>query len=140
MDQLALGVELAAADRALAFNAWHTDPVAAILKLRSQRIPPRAIAMTAEMVLAALRALAWSMMLQGNQRAIARRAAEGQTADRQVIAYALSIGLLVEAGGQIRFESAAIQNWLAAENLKKDGLSKYLTRPEFRCPTGTSSA
>ena len=129
--QLSLGVELAAADRALAFNAWHTDPVGAAVKLRSQHIPPTAIALTAEMALSSLRALAWSMMLQGNHRTIARAAAAVQTSDSQVIQYALEIGLLVETGSLIRFESEAIQSYLAAENLKKDGLIKYLTRPEF---------
>ncbi|MYD08868.1 MAG: TIR domain-containing protein [Chloroflexi bacterium] len=133
---LALGVELAAADRALAYNAWHSDPVAAALKLRSQRIPPRAIALTADMVLSSLRGLAWSMMLQGNHRTIARSAAERQTADSHAVEYALAIGLLAEAGGQIRFESVAIQHGLAAENLKKDGLNKYLTRPEFDAHQG----
>ena len=133
---LALGVELASADRALAFNAWHTDPVGAAVKLRSRRISPTAIALTAEMTLSSLRALAWSMMLQGSHRTIARAAAEGQTSDSQVIAYALEIGLLVETGNLIRFESEAIQNFLAADNLKKDGLIKYLTRPEFDAEQG----
>lgn len=133
---LALGVELASADRALAFNAWHTDPVGAAIRLRSRQHPPTAIALTAEMTLSSLRALAWSMMLQGSHRTIARAAAESQTSDSQVIEYALEIGLLVESGSQIRFESEAIQSWLAAENLKKDGLIKYLTRPEFDAEKG----
>lgn len=133
---LSLGVELASADRALAFNAWHTDPVGVVVKLRSQQIPPSAIALTAEMTRSSLRALAWSMMLQGSHRTIARTAVEGQTSDSQVIEYALEIGLLVETGGQIRFESEAIQSCLAAENLKKDGLIKYLTRPEFDAGQG----
>ena len=135
---LALGVELASADRALAYNAWHTDAVGAAIRLRSRQHPPTAIALTAEMTLSSLRALAWSMMLQGNHRTIARAAAETQTSDSQVIEYALEIGLLVERGSQIRFESDAIQSCLAAENLKKDGLIKYLTRPEFEAEHGRS--
>ncbi len=133
---LALGVELASADRALAFNAWHTNPVGAAVKLRSRRMPPRAIALTAGLTLSSLRALAWSMMLQGSHRTIARAAAETQASDSQVIEYALEIGLLVESRNQIRFESDAIQYYLAAENLKKDGLIKYLTRPEFDAEEG----
>lgn len=133
---LSLGVELASADRALAFNSWHTNPVGAALRLRSQRIPPRAIALTAEMTLSSLRALAWSMMLQGSHRTITRADAEQQTSDSQVIEYALEIGLLLESGSQIRFESEAIQCYLAAANLKKDGLIKYLTRPEFAAEQG----
>ncbi len=128
---LALGVELASADRALAFNAWHSNPVAPALRLRSQLIPPRAIALSVETTLSALRALAWSMMLKGEHRGIARADAERQAYDSQVIAYALEIGLLVESGSEIRFESEVIQFYLAADNLKKDGLIKYLTRPEF---------
>ncbi len=133
---LALGVELESADRALAFNAWHTDPVRAVVRLRSQRMPPQAIALTAEMALSALRALAWSMMLQGSHRTITRADAETRTSDSQVIEHALAIGVLVESGNRIRFESDAIQSSLAAYNLKKDGLIKYLTRPEFEGEQG----
>ena len=133
---LSLGVELASADRALAFNEWFANPVGAILRLRSQKIRPRAIALTAEMTLSALRALAWSMMLQGSHRTIARTDAEQRAADVQVIEYALEIGVLVESSGQIRFESEVLQACLAAENLKKDGLIKYLTRPEFDAGAG----
>lgn len=133
---LSLGIELASADRALAFNAWHTDPVGAALRLRSQQIPPQAIALTIEMTLSSLRALAWSMMLQGSQRTIARAAAERQTSDIQVIEYALETGLLVASGNRIRFESEAIHVHLACEHLKKDGLIKYLTRPEFDAEQG----
>jgi len=133
---LALGVELASADRALAFNAWYRDPVAAALRLRSRRRPPSAIALTPELTLSSLRALAWSMMLQGSHRTIARADAEQQTADSQVIEYALELGLMVESEGRIRFESEVIQSFLAVENLKKDGLIKYLTRPEFDAEQG----
>ena len=133
---LALGVELAAADRALAFNKWFTTPVAAAFKLRSQRMPPTAIALTPEMTLTSLRGLAWSMMLQGDHRTISRADAERHAADRQVIAYALELGLLVAHGSQLRFESEAIQGYLAAESLRKDGLIKYLTRPEFDAEQG----
>ncbi len=133
---LSLGVELASADRALAFNAWHSHPIGAAVRLRSQQIPPRAIALTIEMTLSSLRALAWSMMLQGSHRTIARADAEQQTSDSQVIKYALELGLMVESGERIRFQSEAIQYYLAADNLKKDGLIKYLTRPEFDAEQG----
>ena len=134
--QIAIGIELFASDRAQAFNHWHSDPMPPLLSNRLQQLPAAAYGLDAAQILAALRGLAWSMMLQDNHRFVARAAAEYQASDSRVIDAALDLGLLSACGDRLRFESIAMQRFLAVENLKQDGLFKYLTRPEFAAGSG----
>ncbi len=129
--QIAIGMELFATDRALAFNHWQADPMPALLTNRLQQLPAVANGLNAAQILGALRGLAWSMMLQDNHRFMARAAAEYQLGDSRIIDAALDLGLLSACGDRLRFESIVMQRFLAVENLKQDGLIKYLTRPEF---------
>ena len=133
---LSIGIELLSSDRSLAFNQWQKDPIAALVRLRCQQIATTLHGLRADEILRALRSLAWSMMLQDKHRFMARADAERQGSDIRVIDWSLETGLLVECGKQIRFESELIQRYLASENLKKDGLVKVLTRPDFEAGSG----
>ncbi len=131
MDNLSIGVELLSADRALAFNQWQANPMAAMIALRSQQLPQAAGGLDAKQLLAGLQQLAWSMMLQDNHRFLLRESAINHSVDPRVLDRALELGVLDETGALLRFHCERFQWYLAAERLKQDGLSKYLTRPEF---------
>ena len=136
LDHLSVGVELLTADRALAFNQWHENPMSALIALRSQQAPTTIHGLDHRQLLAGLQQLAWSMMLQDNHRFLARDSALSQSIDPRIIDRALDIGLMDEAGTNLRFHCELFQLHLAAEGLKKDGLNKYLTRPEFTAERG----
>ena len=131
LDDLSIGLELLSADRALAFNQWQANPMPAIIALRSQQVADAADGLDAKQLLAGLQQLAWSMMLQDNHRFLSRDSAISQSTDPRVIDRALELGILDETGALLRFYCEVFQWYLAIEHLKKDGLSKYLTRPEF---------
>jgi len=136
LDSLAIGVELLTADRALAFNQWHRDPLSALISLRSQQWPSASGGLDDKRILGDMQRLAWSMMLQDRHRFLPRDSTLGQSIDPRVIDRALELGLLEQTGAALRFQSEAIQRRLAVEALKKDGLNKYLTRPEFAAGRG----
>jgi len=136
IDSLAIGVELLSADRALAFNQWHRDPLPALIALRSQQWPTASGGLDDKDVLTGLQRLAWSMMLQDKHRFLPRASTLGQSIDPRVIDRAQEIGLIEQCGAILRFQSESIQRSLAVEALKKDGLNKYLTRPEFAAGRG----
>ncbi len=136
LDDLSLGVELLAADRALAFNQWQQNPMPALIGLRGEKAPSAIQGMDNGQVLNGLRQLAWSMMLQDKHRFLPRDAALSQSIDPRIIERALDLGLLEAAGSQLRFHSELFQRHLAADGLKRDGLNKYLTRPEFAAGRG----
>ena len=131
LDHLSVGVELLTADRALAFNQWHGNPMPALISLRSQQEPSALHGMDNTQLLTGLQQLAWSMMLQDNHRFLARDSALSQAIDPRVIDHALDIGMMDESGKKLRFHSEIFQLHLAAAGFKQDGLNKYLTRPEF---------
>ncbi len=136
LDSLSVGVELLTAGRALAFNQWHENPMPALIALREQQTPTTSHGLDNKQLLAGLQQLAWSMMLQDNHRFLARDSAFSQSIDPRIIDHALEIGLLEASGTQLRFHSEVFQWHLAAENLKKDGLNKYLTEPAFTAGRG----
>ena len=131
LDNFSIGVELLSADRALAFNQWQANPMATMIALRSQQLPQAAGGLDAKPLLAGLQQLAWSMMLQDNHRFLLRESAINHSVDPRVLDRALELGVLDETGALLRFHCERFQWYLAAERLKQDGLSKYLTRPEF---------
>ena len=131
LDHLSIGVELLTADRALAFNQWHENPMSALITLRSQQEPTAAGGLDNRQLLVGLQQLAWSMMLQDKHRFLTRDSALSQSIDPRVIDRALDLGLMDESGKNLRFHCEIFQLHLAAEGLKRDGLNKYLTRPEF---------
>ena len=136
LDYLSIGTELLSADRALAVNQWQKNPMPALLSLRSQQLPASSVGLDINQILTALQRLAWSMMLQDNHRFVARESAIGGAIDPRVIDRALDLGLLSESGTKLGFHSQMFQWYLASETLKKDGLVKYLTRPEFAAGQG----
>ncbi|MCY3798720.1 MAG: HEAT repeat domain-containing protein [Chloroflexi bacterium] len=131
LDNLSIGVELLSADRALAFNQWQANPMPAMIALRSKQAPQTSGGLDAKQLLAGLQQLAWSTMLQDNHRFVPRDTAIDHSIDPRVFDRGLELGVLDEAGTLLRFHCEMFQWYLAAERLKKDGLSKYLTRPEF---------
>ncbi|MCY4062452.1 MAG: HEAT repeat domain-containing protein [Chloroflexi bacterium] len=131
LDHLSIGVELLTADRALAFNQWHENPMSALIALRSQQEPSHTRGLDNRQLLAGLQQLAWTMMLQDHHRFLARDSALSQSIDPRIIDRALDLGLMDESGKVLRFHCEIFQLHLAAEGLKRDGLNKYLTRPEF---------
>ena len=137
---LSIGLELLSADRALAYNQWQKDPIPALVRLRCQQISAMMHGSSPDIILTSLQELAWTMLLRDKHRFVARADAERQVSDVRVVDCALDIGLLVESGPVIRFESELIQWFLAAENLKKDGLVKYLTRPDFDAAQGRKAS
>jgi len=136
LDYLSVGVELLTADRALAFNEWHENPMPALIALRGQQTPTTDHGLDNKQLLSGLQQLAWSMMLQDNHRFLTRDSALSQAIDPRIIDRALEIGLMEASGTHLRFHSEVFQWYLAAENLKKDGLNKYLTVPEFAAGRG----
>lgn len=128
---LSIGIELLSADRALAFNQWRANPMPALIALRGKLLPIPSDGLDAKQLLAGLQQLAWSMMLQDNHRFLRRDSAISQSIDPRIIDRALELGILDESLALLRFHSEVFQWYLAAEYLKRDGLSKYLTRPEF---------
>ena len=75
-------------------------------------------------------------MLQDTHRIIDRHDATKQAGDARIINCSLAIGLLSASGEQLRFSAEIYQWYLAAENFKRDGMVKYLTRPEFSAAHG----
>lgn len=136
IDNLSIGVELLSTDRALAFNEWLSNPLPALIALRSQLLPAADGGLDEKQILADLQMLAWSITLQDNRRFLRRDSALTQSLDPRVIERALDLGLLEERGALLRFQSELIQRFLAAEALKRDGLGKYLTRPAFAAGRG----
>ncbi len=136
LDTLALGLELLAADRALAFTQWQQDPAPALIAKRLGQRRDAARGLKPAYVTEALRGLAWAMMQHEDYRYVNRADAESQANDPRIIECALDIGILREGGGKLRFENAAVQRYLALDGLKRDGLVKYLTRPEFTAEQG----
>ncbi len=128
---LALGTELLAADRALAHSQWTKDPLPALIALRMQQLPGAAGGLSALQLLRALQELAWEMMLVDQHRFIRRDVAEGKAQDERVIPAALALGLLQERGGWLHFQPEMLQWYLATEPLKRDGLIKFIAKPEF---------
>ena len=128
---VALGVELLAADRALAHSQWIKDPLPALIALRLQQMPGAARGLSALQLLRALQNLAWTMMLADDHSDIQRDAAETQIGDQRVIAAALDLGLMRQSGALLRFQPALLQGYLAAEPLRRDGLIKFIAAPAF---------
>ncbi|MCY3573140.1 MAG: HEAT repeat domain-containing protein [Chloroflexi bacterium] len=131
VDYLSLGIELLAADRALAHSQWSKDPSPALVALRLQQEPDAAGGLGALQLLRGLQSLAWSMMLAESHRFIPRAAAEREAKDPRVVPAAVALGFLGDYGGWLCFQPEALQFYLAAEPLKHDGLLKFIKAPEF---------
>lgn len=131
LDDLSLGVELMAADRALAFTQWHRAPMSALIGLRAQQTPTASHDVDNSQLLAGLRQLAWSMTLLDNPRFVARESAACQAIDARVMDRALELGLIEAAGTNLRFQSSIFQWHLAASRLQKEGPGKHLKPPAF---------
>ena len=136
LDHLALGVELMSADRALAFNQWHVDPMPALIELRSGQTRAASRELDKTQLLDGLRQLAWSMTNADGCRSIARDSAVSRAIDPRVIDRALELGLLEESGTTLRFQSGVFQWRLAAWTLKEAGIASQLRAPEFAAGQG----
>ena len=110
LDHLSIGVELLTADRALAFNQWHENPMPALIARRSQQEATATPGMENSQLLAGLQQLAWSMMQQDSHRFLARDSAVSQAIDPRIIERALDLGLMDESGSRIRFHCETYSN------------------------------
>ncbi len=131
LDYLSVGIELLAADRALAHSQWGKDPLPALIALRLQQQPGAANGLSAVQLLRGLQKLAWAMMLADSHRFVMRADAEREAQDPRVVQAAVALGFLHEKAGWLRFQPELLQAYLAAEPLKRDGLLKFIKMPEF---------
>lgn len=131
LDYLSLGIELLVADKSLAVSQWNNGPVPALIKLRHQLAHTSAPRTSSDSLTAYLQGLAWNIMQLANHRRVARADVELQVNDRQLIDRALELGLLCEVGRYLRFQSELFKWHLAADRLRADGVTKYLTRPQI---------
>lgn len=131
LDYFSVGIELLAADRALAYSQWQKDPLPALIALRLQQRPGAANGCSAMQLLRGLQRLAWAMMLAESHRFVQRVDAEHETQDLRILQAAVTLGLLQEKDGWLRFQPESLQAYLAAEPLKRDGLLKFIKAPEF---------
>ncbi len=128
---LTIGIELLSADRALANTQWQRNPLAALLRLRGQHVPASRFGLRMEAVLIGLEELAWAMTQPDRRRFISQSEAQDTLRDRRIIEYALEIGILVETGAKLRFESEMMACCLVAEKLKSAGIMAHLSPPAF---------
>ena len=128
---LCIGMEILAADRALAYSQWAKDPAPAIIAMRLRQRPHAAQGLSAKQLLRRLQSLAWSMMLSDSHRAIKRADADNESGDPRIAQAALELGILHEHGGWLRFQPESLQAVLAAQPLKRDGLLKFIKAPRF---------
>ena len=131
LDYLSLGLELLVADKSLAVNQWNSNPLPALIKLRHRLMPTSAPGVSADSLIAFLRTLAWSMMQLEYHRRASRSEFERQVNDRVLIDRAIELGLLCEIGSHLRFQSEFFQWHLAIDQLRAEGVHKYLTPPQF---------
>ena len=131
LDYLSLGIELLVAEKSLAVNQWNNNPLPALIKVRHQLLHESAPNFSSDLLTNYLRGLAWNMMQLANHRRVARADVELQANDRQLINRALDLGILCEVGKYLRFQSEIFQWLLAVDQLRADGVHKYLTRPQF---------
>ncbi len=135
LDFLSIGLELLAADRALAVNQWTVDPMPALIRKRHQLFPGGE-GLDAGLLVAELRRLAWAMTLGERHRFVERDSTVAQALDAQVIERALELGLLSQSGERLRFGSAAFQWHLAADRLEQEGLDEHIKPAEFSASHG----
>lgn len=131
LDHLSLGIELVAADTALAVNQWHSNPLPALIVSRSQQMASASGSFDSRQLIDFNRNLAWSMMQLETEQQIPRKDAEKQASDKLLVDYSIKIGILEQAGALLRFRSAIYQWYLAAGYISKHGLQRYLTVPQF---------
>ena len=127
---LAIGMELLAADRALANKQWQADPLLAMLRLRGQMRPASRFGLTVAAALEGLEALAYAMT-EADSQALPMPAARQACRDPRIIDYALAIGILVERASLPRFESQLMRCLLVARRLQRAGLAEILRPPAF---------
>lgn len=133
---LAIGIELLSADRALANTEWQRDPAAAVLRLRDHLLPARRFGLRMEAARDGLEDLAWAMMTGNGQREVLLSDALDCLRDRRIIEYALAIGILVESGAGLRFESEVMQACLVASRLKDSGVLEHLRPALYDAESG----
>lgn len=131
LDHLSLGIELVAADTALAVNHWQRNPLPALIAARSQQLASARRSVDVKSLIDFLRNLAWNTTQLETVHLISRKDAEQQASDKLLIEFAIEIGILEQVAGLLRFRSAVFQWYLAAGHLSKQGLQRYLTMPQF---------
>ncbi|MCY4018799.1 MAG: HEAT repeat domain-containing protein [Chloroflexi bacterium] len=131
LDYLSLGIELVAADTALAVNHWQRNPLPAVIAARSQQMASARGSVEAKPLIDFCRNLAWSMMQLEAGQQLPRQDVEEQASEKLLVDFAIEIGILEQAGAFLRFGSAVYQWYLAAGHISKHGLQRYLTVPQF---------
>ena len=128
---LALGLELLAADRALANNDWQAEPAHATLRLRARQLRPARYGLSIEAACESLEELAFAMLRQGRNRFVSHEDAHAVIRDIHVIEYALELGIMRQSGKLLRFESDLLQAAFASAGLKRAGFDEILDAPVF---------
>lgn len=136
LDFLSLGIELVAADTAMAVNHWQSNPLPALIASRSQQMASTGKSVDAGQLLDFTRNLAWNMMLLETPQQISRKDAEKQASDKSLVDFSIEIGILEQAGAHLRFSSAVYHWYLAAGHISRHGLGPYLTMPQFTAAGG----
>ena len=131
LDHLSLGIELVAADTALAVSHWQGNPLPALIVSRSQQLALASGGIDSRQLIDFSRTLAWNMMQLETAQQIRRQDAEQQASDKLLVDSLIEIGILEAAGAYLRFRSTVYQWYLAAGHISKHGLQRYLTVPQF---------
>lgn len=136
LEHLSLGIELVAADTALAVNHWQSNPLPALIASRSRQMASASGGVDSRQLIDFSRNLAWNMMQLETAQEIPRKDVEKGASDKSLVDFAIEIGILEQAGASLRFRSAVYQWYLAAGHISKHGLQRYLTVPQFRATGG----
>ena len=132
LDFISCGIELVAMNSQVAVESWHINPISSIITLRwkdySEANPP---AFSLDYFIATLQTLAWNMLQKEQYRFISYSQAHQLLLGEAPIQVALDLGLLIQVGDQLRFESSIFQWHLATQHLASDGIYKHLSQPRF---------
>jgi len=132
VDFISCGIELVAMNSDIAVESWHTNPINSVITLRwkqhEETIQPT---FSLDYFIATLQTLAWNMLQQEHYRFISYTKAQQLLLGEAPIQLALHLGLLVQVGDQLRFQSSIFQWHLATQHLASDGIYKHLSQPHF---------
>ncbi len=131
LDYLAVGIELIAADTALAVNHWRGNPLPALIASRSQQFQSVSGPVDSKQSIDFSRNLAWNMMQLEAPQQILRKDVEKRESDKRLVDFAIEIGILEGVGACLRFRSQLYQWYLAAGHISKHNLQRYVTVPQF---------
>ena len=132
LDFISCGIELVAMNTEVAVETWHINPVKSIITQRwkryTEKIQP---VFSLDYFIATQQTLAWNMLQKEHYRFISYDEAQQLLLGEAPIQLALELGLLIQVGDQVRFESSIFQWHLATQHLASDGIYKHLSQTHF---------